>query len=176
MMEVVGGDVTLFHHLTDTTQGTMEAIHERLRPSKEDPIIFFMEANDLVEADATRLFYHLTQRRGWTDLFPSIFPVPKGPQPLQAADMVVYEGARYSSEIVLGFAGRKARGLWRAMHESQRFIFSTMRRAQLASHAAALLIESARDAVNPDPARHESFRTAEKRMQQESDPNYKRPR
>jgi len=120
-------------------QGTMEAVKDRLQPSKEDPVVFFMEQNQLVEADATRQFYHLTKLRGWEEIFPIITPLPKGPAPLQCADMVVYEGSRYSSEQVLGKSSLPPRTLFRELESSLGFTFVTASRE--------LFLESAQNLI-----------------------------
>lgn len=103
-------------------QGTMEAIVRMISPAieimKKNPLVFFMERNQVVEADATRQFYHLTNGRGWTDIFPSIVPLPKGPEPLQFADMVAYEGSRRASDQIASNP-RKPRRLYEECNPSR---------------------------------------------------------
>lgn len=158
--------------------GTMEAFIDAsvtlppaLKPSPDNPVMLFMERNQLVEADLTHQFFHLTASRKWEAMFPSIVPVPKGPPPLQAADMVAYEGSTHSSRHVVGSSGRPRRRLFERLAAHPLFTFVTASREMLAAHVKDLI--DLRRTLGPDDiadidARYEAARV---RMQRVRDPN-----
>jgi hypothetical protein len=159
-------------------QGTMEAIvagsvvaPPALRPSKENPIVFFMEQNQMVEADLTLQFFNLTKSRsGWEELFPTIIPLPKGPEPPQAADLVAYEGSTFSSRHVIGSSKRRPRKLYQRLAEHPLFTFETISRQTLVEHMTGLI--NLRSMLTPEEiaqlnARYEEARA---KMQRDRDP------
>lgn len=93
-----------------TLNGILAHVAARAPLTAADPLHSYMEEDSLVEAEMTNTFYSLSAVYGWRDIFPLIRPLSKGPPPLQAADMVAYEGSRNFSEQVLG--GAPARYLY----------------------------------------------------------------
>src|SRR6185369_12765645 len=93
--------------------------------------------DQLVENEVTRHFNFVTRTHGWQKLFPTIIPLPKGPAPLQAVDMLAYEGGRHSSEHDLwtgtAIVGRKVRppqrsprALYEALNACPQIMFATL--------------------------------------------------
>jgi hypothetical protein len=151
-------------------QGAMEAIADLVGPSKASVVTLFVESNQAQEANAITHFYNLVgQRPGWADLFPSITPQAKGPIPLQAADMIAYEGSRYSSGQVLGTCERQPRTLYLELARSAKFVFTTASRELLARHRSDLFAAGAAAQVTPELAAHvnRAFSKARKQMQRE---------
>jgi hypothetical protein len=153
-------------------QGTLEALVERVRPSKDKPIACFMESDHATDADATRQFYHLTTLRrteGWQDFFPSIERRPKGLGSLQGADLVAYEGCRHASEHDVGTTDRESRRLYEELRRTRKITFSTITRQLMARHAAEMRL--ALDVVHQyselKSAIDDSYEEATKRMQRE---------
>ncbi len=164
-------------------QGTLEAFMESaanapeaVRPSAENPVVVLMEENQVLEADLTHQFLNLTKSQdGWTEIFSAILPIGKGPEPLQAADMVAWEGSTYASRHTVGTSARPVRMLYRSLEQLPGFTFSTAPRTFLARHVDTLinlrltLTDDQRATVD---AQYEAARSE---MQRLRDPSYKRP-
>lgn len=162
-------------------QGTLEAFMKSaetapklIRPSRENPVVVLMEQNQLLEASITHQFFNLTYSRDdWAEVFPTIIPIEKGPEPLQAADMVAWEGSTYASRHSVGTSTRPVRALYRSLEQLPQFTFSTAPKELLRDHMDTLinlrptLTEEQVDAIN---ARYETARQA---MQELRDPRYK---
>jgi hypothetical protein len=123
--------------LMELFQACLEAIKAHVLRIADEPVHSYIEEDRLVEADVTRHFYWLTHARGWERHFPTIRPLPKGPSPLQAADMVAYEGSRHASEHDLATgrawagigsrpAARRPRQLYLELKRSHQLHFSTL--------------------------------------------------
>ena len=162
---VVDGDLTAIRL---SLQGVLEGIFHAVHPTESDPVVFFMETDDAIELDMTRQFYALTKVRGWRAL-PTFTPVDKGPAPLQAADMVVYEGGRQFSEQVIDKVARDPRGLYLALEKNPRLRFSFTTHEILAAHGAEILAGHARLHYYPEVLAmlHEAQVEAEKTTQRE---------
>lgn len=147
----------------------MLSLKNYLRPTKENPVIFFMEQDQLLEAGAMRQFFHRTEGRGWKDIFPTIVPVPKGPEPLQVADVVAYEGSRFSSEHVFGSTGRKPRRLYEELVATGTFVFGAVDRQCLLDGARKLVVMQRELSREEKREIRQTWKAAGKRVQRERD-------
>lgn len=90
-------------------QVCMEQIEENVTPSAERPVTFFSEEDPAHDPDLLRQFYHLRGlRKGWADCFPPMVFKPKGPPPLQAADMIAYSANTYFADELAGRLGTQS--------------------------------------------------------------------
>ncbi len=121
--------------LLELLHAAMEGIMQLAKPTASEPVHSYMEEDGLVEHDLTRHFYYLARIRGWEPILPTIKPLPKGPAPLQAADMVVYEGSRFVSEHVLSHSKRPARGLYRELEGIKQLRFKNLSLEAFKRHA-----------------------------------------
>jgi hypothetical protein len=150
----------------------MLSIKNYLRPTKENPVVFFMEQNQMVEASALRQFLHRTEGRGWKDIFLTLVPLPKGPEPLQLADVVAYEGSRFSSEQVFGSSGRKPRKLYEELVSTGTMVFGAADHRCLVD-GAKKVVEIQRALLPEKKADiRRTWKAAHKRMQRERDPRF----
>lgn len=115
-------------------QAALEGINERVPATAADPVISFMECDPAIEADLTRHFYSLTGLRGWQEVFPQLRWLSKGPAPLQAADLCVYEHSRYVSEQVLGNSRRRSRALYTQLRYLRQLEFKHLTREHFVRH------------------------------------------
>jgi hypothetical protein len=115
---------------------------------------------------------HLTKSRGWEAIFPTIISLPKGPEPLQAADLIAYEGSTYSSRHVIGSSKRDPRELYRILKDTCHVLFSTVSRQILVDHIGNLL--NARDTATPEEIAEINARydAARQKMQSRLDPQF----
>ncbi len=150
----------------------MLSIKSYLRPTKENPVVFFMEKDQALEAGATRQFYHRTKSRGWEEIFPTFTPLPKGPEPLQLADVVAYEGSRFSSEQVFGSSGRKPRRLYEELKATGTMVFGAANRQCLVDGAKKVV--EIQHALSPEEKAEirRTWKAAGERMQRERDPRF----
>lgn len=110
-----------------------------MRPSESNPVLFFMEQNQMLEADVMHQFFHLTRFRGWEKIFPSITPIPKGPAPLQAADVIAYEGSTYASRHVFGVTSREPRASFLRLKQRPMLAFAHAPRTLLEKYRKDLI-------------------------------------
>ena len=149
-------------------QAVLERIVEATKPRPEEPLHCYMEEDSLAEHDVTRHFHYLRELRGWRENVPLIRPLPKGPAPLQAADMLAYEQSRHVSERIL--PGRDGeRGLYRELERCRRLEFFHVDRQGVAQHAALLahIGNTFADYPKAIAALRQSGMRAEKRTQQD---------
>jgi hypothetical protein len=104
----------------------------------------------MLQTDIMHQFFHLTKTRGWEKIFPSITPVPKGPEPLQAADVIAYEGSTYVSRHVVGSSSRKPRASFLRLKQRPMLQFATATRELLMNYRRDI-IERART-ISPEDA------------------------
>jgi hypothetical protein len=113
--------------LHELFQAAMDGMMTVMKPTESDPVHSFMEQDELVEHDITRHFYYLARAKGRERIFPSMDSLPKGPAPLQAADMVAYEGSRFISEQVqTSIPRRPPRRLYKELWRFPQFHFRHM--------------------------------------------------
>jgi hypothetical protein len=127
-----------------------------------------MEEDNLVEHDITRHFHYLRKFREWGDILPLIRPLPKGPPPLQAPDMLAYEQGRYVTDHVLpGVPGE--RRLRAELRRCPKLSFMHIDRRGIQGHVDQLVRIA--DAFAPHPDLIDAVRRdamhAEKRTQRE---------
>jgi hypothetical protein len=97
-------------------QSCMQFIRRRLDVSKERPVTFIFEQDEAQEPNIQRQFYHLRREMvrlhqiEHVEAFPEIRFVPKGPPPLQAADMIAYSSFQWALGQ-LGLDGQASRNL-----------------------------------------------------------------
>lgn len=91
-------------------QSCMQFIKRRLDVSKERPVTFIFEQDEEQEPNIQLMFYHLRREMDCVETFPEIRFAPKGPPPLQAADMIAYSSFQWALGQ-LGLHGRASRNL-----------------------------------------------------------------
>jgi len=150
----------------------MLSTKETFNPTKDNPVVFFMEQDRVVEAGAMQQFFHRTAGRGWTDIFPIFVPLPKGPEPLQLADMLVYEGSRFASEHVLSSSAEKPRKLCQELASVGTLFFGCADRQYLIDWANE--IRTDQQTMSPEQATkiRQAWKAAGKRMQQYRDAGF----
>jgi hypothetical protein len=159
-------------------QVVMEGIVELVKPAAADPVICFMEEDRAVEANVIRHFHYLrVSIPGWKDLFSDIIPLKKGPAPLQAADLVAYEGSRHISEQVVGKGAHDPRGSYRALEKSPKLHFAYIGREGLAKFAAnsILAMENAARYPGLKAEIEKRFLHADRKMHQARNPHFGKP-
>lgn len=116
-------------------QGAMGTIREMIQPTEANPVVFFVEKDQAIEHDIFVQFYSATRQMDWEKLFPTIVPLPKGPTPLQAADLVAWEGSTYASRHVFGESARLPRKSFLALESFPHFQFFRADHQMILTHA-----------------------------------------
>lgn len=150
-------------------QNAMQFVVESMKLRAGDAVYFVAEQDARIEADMMRQFYHLRTNIGGPDLFPEMKFAPKGPPPLQAADMVAYANHQFFADMlttrprgvreVCEFLSQSIRNLG----DSHKCRFGFVSHKLLAEHQRTLLGLNAdaiyvRDSI-------EEFEKADKQMQ-----------
>jgi hypothetical protein len=120
-------------------QAAIEEIFERVGPTEAQPLHCYMEEDQLVEADVINQFHLLRVMRKWENIVTLVVPLPKGPPPLQAVDLLAYEQSRYMSEQELSDSGLDVRPLWRELRGCRSIGFRHMNKRGLAEYGQEML-------------------------------------
>ncbi|MDX2166976.1 MAG: hypothetical protein SF182_07935 [Deltaproteobacteria bacterium] len=130
-------------------QRTMRAVIEGVQPTADNPVVFFIETDQRVEAHAVAVFYANIREMGWERILPTITPLPKGPIPLQAADLLAWEGSTHASRHRFGTTPRPARGSYAALRDLPNFEFYIISKQGMMNAIAGTAIKSSHAANNP---------------------------
>src|SRR6266849_2488385 len=110
-----------------------------------------MEEDQAVEANVTKQFYFLVRNLEMEHSFPTIRPVPKGPAPLQIADMIAYEGSRHFSEQIIAKSARPPRRLYLELKACQSLQFGESATAERVKDTTDRLMKAERQIREEDP-------------------------
>jgi hypothetical protein len=139
------------------------------KPAPDRPLYCYMEEDQLVEHYVTEQFHFIRSLRGWRDIVTLIRALPKGPAPLQAADMLAYAQGRHVSHHVFGTSPLPPAILYTELKRCRKIFFCHIGRDSLAQHAAnvAHVVDLARDDPQINAQIIGRFAAAEKETQRE---------
>lgn len=157
----------------------LDMIVRTVQPTESDPLACIFHRNDALEPQMVSFYKGLRRERGWERILPASSPtfVPaRGFPPIQALDMFARESNDFWLQKEIAASGRKRRALFDELTKARKLRSAFYPRALLLEENAKLEHLKATLPQKEFDGYMDDLHRARTEMQQERDPNHRKPR